>query len=121
MITYDWKITALKKAPTLDGLSDVITGINFKYTGTNEDGVTDYFSGACPIGAPASDTFTAIADLTEAEVIEWAKANHPVDHMQEVITKKINEKITPKSEDVTEISWLAKEEESPEIDVPPEA
>ena len=41
--------------------------------------------------------------------------------MQEVITKKINEKITPKSEDVTEISWLAKEEESPEIDVPPEA
>ena len=38
MITYDWKITALKKAPTLDGLSDVITGINFKYTGTNEDG-----------------------------------------------------------------------------------
>ena len=50
--------------------------------------------------------FTAIADLTEAEVIEWAKANHPVDHMQEVITKKINEKITPKSEDVTEVSWL---------------
>jgi hypothetical protein len=113
MITYDWKITALKKAPTLDGLSDVITGINFKYTGTNEDGITDYFSGACPIGAPASDTFTAITDLTEAEVIEWAKANHPVDHMQEVITKKINEKITPKSEDVTEVSWL-------EVEVPTE-
>ena len=48
MITYDWKITALKKAPTLDGLSDVITGINFKYTGTNEDGITDYFRGSMP-------------------------------------------------------------------------
>ena len=119
MITYDWKITALKKAPTLDGLSDVITGINFKYTGTNEDGITDYFSGACPVGAPTSNTFTAIADLTEAEVIEWAKANHPVEHMQEVITKKINEKITPKSEDVTEISWL--EVEAPtEIEDAPE-
>ena len=113
MITYDWKITALKKAPTLDGLSDVITGINFKYTGTNEDGITDYFAGACPIGAPTSDAFTAIADLTEVEVIEWAKANHPVEHMQEVITKKINEKITPKSEDVTEVSWL-------EVEVPTE-
>ena len=33
--------------------------------------------------------------------------------MQEVITKKINEKITPKSEDVTEVSWL-------EVEVPTE-
>ena len=113
MITYDWKITALKKAPTLDGLSDVITGINFKYTGTNEDGITDSFAGACPVGAPASDSFTAIADLTEVEVIEWAKANHPVEHMQEVITKNISNKVTPKSEDVTEISWLATTDPSP--------
>lgn len=111
MITYDWKITALKKAPTLDGLSDVITGINFKYTGTNEDGVTDYFSGACPVGAPTSDTFTAIADLTEAEVIGWAKANHPVEHMQEIIVKKINEKILPISENVTEVSWIEVEQD----------
>lgn len=28
-INYDWKITALKKAPTLDGLSNVITNIKF--------------------------------------------------------------------------------------------
>ena len=106
MITYDWKITALKKAPTLDGLSDVITGINFNYTGTNEDGVTDTFAGACPISAPTPDSFTAVADLTEAMVIEWAKANHPVEHVQEVITRNINDKITPKSEDVAGISWL---------------
>jgi len=114
MITYDWKITALKKAPTLDGLSDVITGINFSYTGTNEDGITDSFAGACPVGAPASDTFTAIADLTELEVIEWAKANHPVGHMQEIISKNISNKVTPKSEDVTEISWLATEDTAAE-------
>lgn len=113
MITYDWKITALKKAPTLDGLSDVITGINFSYTGTNEDGVTDSFAGACPIGAPTSDSFTAITDLTEAEVIEWAKAHHPVSHMQEVITRNINNKVAPKSEDVTEISWLAATDPEP--------
>jgi hypothetical protein len=116
MITYNWKITALKKAPTLDGLSDVITGINFSYTGTNEDGITDSFSGACPIKAPTSDSFKAITDLTEVEVIEWAKANHPVEHMQEVITRNINNKVTPKSEDVTEVSWLA----TPESNEPTE-
>jgi hypothetical protein len=106
MITYEWKITALKKAPTLDGLSDVITGINFRYTGTTEDGISDFFSGACPVGAPTSESFTPIAELTEAEVIEWAKANHPVSHMQEVIIKAINNKITPMSENVKDVDWL---------------
>ena len=54
----------------------------------------------------AQSPFTAVADLTEAMVIEWAKANHPAEHMQEVITRNINDKITPKSEDVAGISWL---------------
>jgi hypothetical protein len=44
--------------------------------------------------------------LTEADVIEWAKANHPTDHMDEVIAKAIAEKLTPKNEEVTELEWL---------------
>jgi hypothetical protein len=37
-ITYDWKITAMKKAPVLEGLSDVITkAITQKVTPTNVD------------------------------------------------------------------------------------
>ena len=36
-LTYSWKITALKKAPSLDGLSNVITHIRFDYTGTDAD------------------------------------------------------------------------------------
>lgn len=99
-INYEWKITALKKAPTLDGLSDVITHVNFQYIGTDEDsGETGLFQGACPIGAPDADNFTALADLTEADVIAWAQANHPVDHMQEVINKQIQNKITPTNVD----------------------
>ena len=35
-ITYEWKITALKKAPSLDGLSDVITHVNFEYKGSDD-------------------------------------------------------------------------------------
>lgn len=110
-ITYEWKITALKKAPSLDGLSDVITNIKFDYTGTDSvSGESFTFSGACPVGAPTSESFTALADLTEAEVIAWAQANHPVDHMNEVVEKGINSKVTPVNEDVTELTWLATEE-----------
>ena len=116
-ITYTWKITALKKAPSMDGLSDVITGINFDYTGSKGSGNNkkEYtFHGACPVGAPDAENFVALADLKEADVIEWAKANHPVDHMQEVIAKGIAEQETPSNEEVlsSELSWL------PENDAP---
>lgn len=110
MITYDWKITALKKAPTLDGLSNVITHIKFDYTGTDEEsGESHTFNGACPVSAPSAENFASIETLTEAMVIEWAKANHPVAHMNEVIEKGIKSKITPTNEDVTELDWLATE------------
>lgn len=106
-LTYSWKITALKKAPSLDGLSNVITHIRFDYTGTDTDsGESHTFHGACPVGAPDAENFTAIETLTEADIIEWAKANHPTDHMDEVIERHINEKLTPTQEEVTELEWL---------------
>ena len=111
-INYTWKITAMKKAPSMDGLSDVITGLNFDYTGKKGD-LEATFHGACPIGPPDSENFTALADLTEADVIEWAKANHPVDHMNEVIEKQIADQETPKNVEVDALPWV-EEEESPE-------
>ena len=106
-LTYSWKITALKKAPSLDGLSNVITHIRFDYTGTDADsGESHTFHGACPVGAPDAENFTAIETLTEADIIEWAKANHPTDHMDEVIERHITEKLTPTQEEVTELEWL---------------
>jgi len=126
---YDWKITALRKAPAFDGLSNVITGISFLYTGTDENGITGSFNGACPVLPPSSDSFTPIADLTEEVIIEWAKANHGVHNMQEVISDEIKSKITPMYDDVTELDWLNKEkpeaeavepETEPETDTPVE-
>ena len=112
-VNYVWKITAMKKAPSLDGLSDVITGINFTYTGTDEDsGKSGVFNGACPIGSPNKDDFKALADLKETDVIEWAKANHPVDHMQEVIAKSIADQITPKNEEA-KMPWASEEAPDP--------
>ena len=110
-LSYEWKITAMKKAPSLDGLSDVITHVNFEYKGTDADsGEEAVFNGACPIGAPDSENFTDLANLTEADVIAWAQANHPVDHMNEVIEKQISDKITPKNVEA-EMPWAPAEEE----------
>lgn len=114
-ITYEWKITALKKAPSLDGLSDVITHINFEYKGSDDstDPATEgVFNGACPVGPADKDNFTALADLKETDVVAWAIQNHPVEHMQDVIQKEIENKLTPKNVEVEALPWV--EEESSE-------
>ena len=69
-ITYTWKITALKKAPSLDDLSDVITHINFEYKGVDGDHTASFW-GACPVPAPDAENFTPLADLTENQVKGW--------------------------------------------------
>jgi hypothetical protein len=100
-ITYSYKITQLEMAPSLDGLSDVVTRARFTYTGIDSgSGYSGSFQGATPMPAPNSGSFTPLEDLTEAEVIEWVKVTHPTDHMQEQIQKQINLQITPKYEQV---------------------
>lgn len=120
-MSYGWAITAMKKAPTLDGLSNVITHFNFEYTGTDADsGHSAVFHGACPLVVPeegyAEGDFIALADLTEAKVIEWAQAVHPVESMNSVIEEEINRIITPTNVEVTgeELSFLASSAESEE-------
>lgn len=117
-MSYEWAITAMKKAPTLDGLSNVITHVNFNYTGTDADsGHSFVFYGACPLTAPQEgDEFIEIGDLTEAKVIEWAQAAHPVDHMNSVIEEEINRIITPTNVEVTgdDVTFLSPHAESEE-------
>jgi len=117
-MSYEWAITAMKKAPTLDALSNVITHVNFKYTGTDADsGHKAIFNGACPLATPEEGTeFIELADLTEAKVIEWAQEAHPTDHMNSIIEEEINRIITPKNVEVTgeELSFLAPPAESEE-------
>lgn len=104
-ITYSYKITQISMAPALDGLSDVVTHVRFTYTGVDEKGNEASFQGAIPMPAPDSEHFTPLADLTEAEVIEWVKATHPIAHMQEVIQRQIAEKITPTNQEVP-LPWV---------------
>jgi hypothetical protein len=104
-IDYSYKINKLEMAPSLDGLSDVITRVRFTYTGIDAD--TNYsgsFIGATPVPAPSSESFTPLNELTEAEVIEWVKISHPTDHMREQIQKQIDKQITPKYESVS-LPW----------------
>jgi hypothetical protein len=98
-ITYTWKITAMEMAPSLDGLTDVVTLVRFEYKGTDSiSGFSGQFNGAIPVGTPDSATFVPLADLTEDEVIAWVQALHPTAHPNEVISEEIQNQITPANE-----------------------
>tara|TARA_R110002167_G_scaffold197328_2_gene400366 strand:- start:434 stop:790 length:357 start_codon:yes stop_codon:yes gene_type:complete len=112
-ITYVWAITGMKMAPSLDGLTDVVTNVQFNYTGTDsESGFSSIFNGAFPVPPPNSVDFIPLADLTEAEVIAWIQPIYPMDHPNEVVEEGIQNQITPTNEDAP-MPW------APEPPVPP--
>tara|TARA_R100001463_G_scaffold22330_3_gene53527 strand:+ start:280 stop:639 length:360 start_codon:yes stop_codon:yes gene_type:complete len=115
-ITYTWKITAMKMAPALDGLSDVITNVQFEYKGTDSDsGFSHSFMGAIPIGKPESSNFVPLADLTENEVIEWVKSIYNLDHPNEQIEKGIENQIVPEDKEAP-LPWEPEQESDATLD-----
>lgn len=112
-ITYSWKITELIKTPLLNGVEDVIISIKFDYIGTSdqigEDGEfkASTFKGAVPTPPPNSENFKPLLDLTEEEVINWIKALHPVDHMQEQIIKDLEKNIEERI-NINNLPWVVK-------------
>ena len=99
-LTYEWKLTGLRKQDTAD-ITDLVVGTRWELKGTNEDGVFGTFSGATPLDIPDADEEGHIpyADLTEAQVLGWiqdivsgsASTNY-MDHIEEQINKQIQDK-----------------------------
>lgn len=94
-VTYSYKINHLLSAPSLDGLSDVVTRAHFEYKGIDENGASGSFMGVCPFPAPNSSNFTPLSSLTEEQVIGWIQEVHPVDHMKEKIQIQIDQQNSP--------------------------
>jgi len=126
-LTYEWKLTGLKKQDTAD-LSDLVIGTRWELKGTNEAGVFGTFSGATPLDIPDADEpgYIAYADLTETQVLGWVKnivsgsgAGNYMDHIDEQIEKQISEKTYTLLEvQENDLPWS---ETSGSSDVTPEA
>jgi len=105
-ITYTWDITNIRKAPTLEGRSNVVVHVRWTKTGTDENGTTGQFQGATPLVA-SSDDFTPYEELTKQQVLGWVQAvvvGTYEQHVNEQIQKQITKKNDPWV-DVTEAPW----------------
>ena len=71
MITFNWTISSVERAVSLDELSDVIQTVHWRYRGTDENNVTAETYGATSIGEPNPQDFTPWDSVTETDVIGW--------------------------------------------------
>lgn len=105
-ITYTWDITNIRKAPTLEGMNNVVVHVRWTKTGTDENGTTGQFQGATPLVAPSGD-FTPYEELTKEQVLGWVQ-NIVVDSYEQHVNEQIQKQIIKKNDpwvDVTEAPW----------------
>ena len=96
-ITYTFSDIKVEIAPSLDGLTDVITRVRYNYNGADENGYSGSFAGTTPMPLPASgSTFIPFNEVTEPEVVAWLDEVADKPHMQQQIQKQINNQIAPK-------------------------
>lgn len=74
MITFNWTIPAVERAVSLDGLSDVIQNIHWRYCATDENGITSEVYGVTTIGEPNPEDFTPYNDVTTSDVEGWLES-----------------------------------------------
>lgn len=85
MTTFNWTISAVDRELSLDGLTDVIKTVHWRYKGTDVNGVTSETYGATAIGNPNPTNFTPFPQLTDDDVIRWLESIMSVVPPNEVI------------------------------------
>lgn len=66
-VTYTWEFSTFEKAPSLDGLADVVKVIHWRMYAEDAPYKTSIY-GTAPLGAPNPDNFLAYEDITK----QWA-------------------------------------------------
>jgi len=95
MVTFNWTISAVERAISLDGLSDVIQTIHWRYRGIDENGVTAETYGATAVGEPNPQDFTPFDEVTASDVEGWLVNLLDVPSMQANLEAQIALIITP--------------------------
>jgi len=95
MTTFNWTISAVERAVSLDGLQDVIQTVHWRYRGTDENGVTAETYGYTAVGQPNPQDFTPFDEVTASDVEGWLVNLLDVPSMQASLEAQISLIIAP--------------------------
>jgi len=99
-ITYTWDCKTVDTYPTKSDKTDVIFNVHWRLNGvddTEDENAADSY-GVVSLDTEDLSTFTAFADITEADVIGWVEAalgEEQVTALKASIDAQVAEKITP--------------------------
>ena len=104
-ITYSFKILSINKLSSYvdeenNTYTDVITKINYKYVGIDDDNSTSIFYGFITLPKPTSTDYKSYNSLIESDIISWLESLITTDDltlMKTVITNNIEDSKTKTS------------------------
>ena len=101
-MSVKWSISNLNRQISLDGKSDVVTAVHWQVTDseTGDDAVkhNGQAFGASSLNTSDLSSFTAYADITEADAIAWAKTAIGADQVaayEKSVADQLTESKTP--------------------------
>lgn len=96
--TYEWSVSQMDTAPSLDGLTDVVVTVHWRRNAVAVDGDNTYFAdtyGAMGCATPSETDFTAYPDLTFEQVCGWLDAGLDVEALNANLDAQIENQINP--------------------------
>lgn len=96
--TYEWVVSQMDTAPSLDGLTDVVVTVHWRRNAMAVDGDKTYYAdtyGAMACATPSSTDFTAYPDLTFEQVCGWLDAGNDVPALDANLDAQIENQINP--------------------------
>lgn len=111
---YDWKVTQLRCYPEAEGKSNVVFSVDLTLTASDTvDGTTYTAWTSHSVGVPLlPDPWTEYGELTETEVLAWAKDALGADrvaYFETVAADLVRDQITPR-EVVLPLPWAPTEQ-----------
>lgn len=94
-ITYEWEFSQFDTKPHSDGLTNVVSCIHWRLTGTDELGYMASNYGTVILGDPSPAGFTPFEDITKALTISWMEAVTDVEAIKASIADQIDRARNP--------------------------
>jgi hypothetical protein len=95
-IIYTWEITAMEVILNQDGLSNVVSNIDWRLIATVADKpYTSLHWAKQYVSSPNADTFTNYEELTKEQVIIWLESILDVSQLKENLEEQIKLQANP--------------------------
>ena len=96
-MTFEWTFPQFIVSPTYDGLTNVVTAINWVCTGTDGT-ISSSASGTVQLGTPNPALFVPYADITYAMAYDWVSQSISMPAVEKSISSQIDQLSQPISQ-----------------------